>query len=521
MPTWWSGLRPRREIRPDLLLATLLGLATFAVHNVGYIFSLPYWTDEAWVVVSTKLPLSDLPRVTASTPIGWTFLLRLVVLGGDERQRIVPLLFAALTVVAAYGYVRSLPWPGLLLARLAAVAAGASALLIPSALARDDLKQYTADAFFTVLILWMVSRMESDRSPGRRWQLAAVIVLGFLFSAVSLFVGVVAFTGLAVSAAFARRWREVREVLLVGAITGLALGVLFFVFYRPGIARGLNDYWAYYYVPISQGWSASRQFLSTGLQSLAVELGMGPLLVSGVLLVAGVVTLARLRRPALAIAAPALLVEMVVLSAARQYPLFDIRTSHFLTTALAVTAAIGFAGLCVALSKIHLALAVAATGVALVLFVQNVSAGIRAPNINVPASSVEDLRTPIAYLAAHSRPTDVVVVNANSNWGFGYYWNRGHPRIQEVTSNLQRFVVVFPDQPNIVVATDRDVASVDGVMARAMAAADRIGPSARIWFLHQHTIPTELDEYRNRASSLGLQNHSVIDGSLDLWTPSG
>ncbi len=78
------------------------------------------------------------------------------VLGGDERLRAVPLLFSALTVVAAYAYARSLPWPRLLINRLASVMAGVAALMMPSSLARDDLKQYTADAFFALVVLWLL-----------------------------------------------------------------------------------------------------------------------------------------------------------------------------------------------------------------------------------------------------------------------------------------------------------------------------------------------------------------------------
>jgi hypothetical protein len=528
--TGWSRLRPRRELRVDLALSGLLGLATFAVHDVGYMFSLPFWVDEAWVAISTKLPLGQLTRVTASTPIGWTFLLRLVVIGGDQRLRIVPLLFAALTVVAAYGYVRSLPWPGRGAARSAAVIAGLVALLIPSALARGDLKQYTADAFVTLMILWMVSRAESGgpgsnsgrfRPARRLLQLAAVVVVGFGFSAVSLFVGVAAFAGLLLSAIGGRRWKDARDAAVVGAATGACLLVVFLIFYRPGIVPGLHDYWAHYYLPLSQGWSESWRFLQTGLQSLAGYLGMGPLLVPGLLFVAGIITLVRMRRAALAIAAPALLLEMVSLSAARQYPLFDLRTSHFLTTALAVTAAIGFGGLCVVLARIHPTVPAGAAVVVLALFLQHVSGGLRAHNINGPATSVEDLRTPADYLATHRRTTDVVVLNALSSWGFAYYWRQDPPQVEPVSSNLQRFVVIFPSRPEILVATDRTPAAVAEVMGRASAAAARIGPSARIWFVHQHTIQAELDDYRSAAIGLHLRDQSVIAGSLELWTPAG
>jgi hypothetical protein len=55
----------------------------------------------------------------------------------------------------------------------------------------------------------------------------------------------------------------------------------------------------------------------------------------------GAATLVWLRRTSDALVVPALLAEIVVLGALEQYPLFNLRTSHFLLTAFAVSAAIG------------------------------------------------------------------------------------------------------------------------------------------------------------------------------------
>ncbi|MET3806225.1 hypothetical protein ABIB25_003235 [Nakamurella sp. UYEF19] len=518
---WRASHLAGRRAWPDVVLAGILALATFVVHDVGYMLSFPFWTDEAWVAISTRLPLSQITTVTASTPTGWTFLLRLVVVGGDERLRIVPLLFAALTVIAAYAYVRTLPWPGLLLGRLAAALAGVAALLTPSALVRDDLKQYTADAFLTLLILWCAARLESDWTRRRLTRLAVVVVVGFLFSAVGVFVGAATFAGLVLVALVGRHWTRAREAAIAGGAAGVLLIVIFLVLYRPGIVPGLNDYWASYYLPISQGWGPSWRFLQAGGQSMAGYLGTGSVLLALLLIVAGVITLVRLRRVTLAVIVPALLVEMIGLSAARQYPLFDLRTSHFLTTALAVTAAIGVAGLCTLLARVHVGVAAAAAAIVVLLFVQQVNGGIRAQNINTPAVSKEDLRTPALYLAQHLGARDIVVVNMLSSWGFAYYWPRGTPAIEPVTSNLQRFVTVFPDQPNILVAKDRTPGAVVEVMAEAEAAAAKVGPGARIWFLHQHTIESELSAYRSVITSQGLTTQNVIPDALDLLTRSG
>lgn len=62
-------------------------------------------------------------------------------------------MFSALTMMAAHFHARSLPWSQLWLGRLSAALVGCVALLVPSALVRDDLKQYTADAFVTLVVL--------------------------------------------------------------------------------------------------------------------------------------------------------------------------------------------------------------------------------------------------------------------------------------------------------------------------------------------------------------------------------
>ena len=500
-----------RRLRWDVLLAVLLCGATFVVHDVGYLLRLPFWTDEAWVAISTRLPLHELLRVTASTPVGWSLLLRLVFFGGEQGLRLLPLAFAALTVGAAYVFARSLPWGSVPMARLAAVLAGLAALLVPSALARDDLKQYTADAFVTIVVLHVVSQAEGEPFRRRLAGLGLQVVVAFFFSAVAAFAGAAAFAGLLAVAAGRAQWRRVAEIAVVGGGTGVLLAVIFLLVYRPGVPPGLHAYWQGSYVPLDRGWAASWIFLSNGFRALAGYLGLGPVAVAVVLVAGGVATAVVLGRTAVGLTVPVLLVEMVLLGAAGQYPLFDLRTSHFLTTALAVTGALGVAGACALLGRWHPAAAV----VAATLFVLNVRDGIRAEVINQPSSSVEDLRTPTAYVAGHLAPGDLVLVTMHSSWGFAYYWPTGTPAIQPVTSNLQRFITVFPDQPNIVVATDRTRQAVDEAVERVAAAADRRSPTARIWFIHQHYSIDESHYYAAAFAAHQLRVTTVTSGALD------
>lgn len=511
----WKG-----EYWPDLLLGGLLTLATFLVHNFSYMMSAPYWNDEAWVAVSTKLPIHQVAKVAASTPVGWDLLLRLVAWGQDPPLRIVPLLFGALTVSVAYVYVRYLPWPRLALARLAAVLAATAALLTPSALVRNDLKQYTADAFVTLVIFWMVARLEGRWDRHRLISLGTVVVVGFMFSAVSAFVGAAAFGCLLFIQMCRRRWAGVVEVLIVGAASGAVLVVVFVLLYRPGIPAGLSTYWASAYVPVSKGWGPSCSFVLARSLKLAVYLGMGPLLLAVALVLAGVVTLIRLRLWSVALMILALLAEMVVLGALKQYPLFDTRTSHFLTTALAVTAAVGVAGLASMLARFHLPTAVVGLAVALLLFIT--SAGVRT-NIRVRSIPAEDLRTPTRYVAAHWRPGDAIVVAAFSSWAFAYYWpdapdGGGSPVTMDNPANLQGFITVPRDLPDTFVARDRDKSAVDKAMSDAAIAAQKSGTSARIWVVHEHNTPLELRAFADAAKTHGFDDQPVLSPGLDLLT---
>ena len=90
----------RARLTAEHLWVLLLGLGVLAVHDVSYMLSQPFWNDEAWVALTTRFPLSQLPQTTSSTPIGWSLLLRLVTVHGGETARLLPLAFAALAVAA-------------------------------------------------------------------------------------------------------------------------------------------------------------------------------------------------------------------------------------------------------------------------------------------------------------------------------------------------------------------------------------------------------------------------------------
>jgi hypothetical protein len=505
--------------RIDVLLAGLLAIATLGVHDLGYVVSQPFWNDEFWVAISTKLPLSNLLRVTASSPPGWTLLLRIMPFGDTEQLRIVPLIFAAFTVIAAYVFARLLPWPSVRLGRTAATMAALAALLVPSSLIRNDLKQYTADAFFALVIFCLLSRLEADWSAPtwlrRLLQLAACALTAFLFSTAAVFVGTAVVMCVVLTVMIRREWARLTPAVAVAGACVVSFLAIYLVVYRPGSPPGLTRFWAAYYVPVSDGVGPSAAFVARAARRVVDVLGLGPAFVVLALLAAGITTLVRLRRLACALLVPIVLLLMIGAAAARAYPLFDVRTSHFLSVLVVVTAAVGAAGLCAAIARRRAVLGVALAGLLVVAFVGN--APVRS-NVRAHSIPAEDLRTSTAYVAAHTRPGDTVVVSSLSSWGFAFYWPTGAPAIEPVTSNLQRFVTVFPDQPNILVARDGTTAGVRDVMAQARARATGPDGNRRIWLIHGHVRPRELADYRTSASSDGLVSSTVVPDVLQLVT---
>ncbi|MGZ4666436.1 MAG: hypothetical protein ACXV5Q_15740, partial [Frankiaceae bacterium] len=123
-------MRARSRTRREVLIVALLAGLVFVVHDVAYLLSHPFWADEGWVAASTRAPLERVGAVTSSSPTGWTLLLRALPWGGEQRYRLIPLLFTVAAVVFAYLVGRAVSpnarWGGI-------VAAGA-ALLVPAML---------------------------------------------------------------------------------------------------------------------------------------------------------------------------------------------------------------------------------------------------------------------------------------------------------------------------------------------------------------------------------------------------
>ena len=158
-----------------------------------------------------------------------------------------------------------------------------------------------------------------------------------------IFVGVAAMACLALECVVTRHYRRLAEVAVAAAgMLAVAL-VIYATLIRPQVTPRLVAYWDPFYMPTRSA-SAAVSFLHLHLDQLAPYMGF-PLLADVLLVLAGIVALAWLRRPALAALFPVTLVIVIAASAAREYPFGDVRTSTFwlvtvpLLMAVAVAAA--------------------------------------------------------------------------------------------------------------------------------------------------------------------------------------
>jgi phage shock protein PspC (stress-responsive transcriptional regulator) len=481
---WWQR-SPAADL--DWVLVLTLGSLVFAVHDVHYVLSAPYWVDESWVAVTSSYPLSQLPATTSSTPIGWSLLLRVFSWFGDQTGRLLPLGFAALAVMCAYWLIRGLGWRHRDTAIVAGVLGGTATLIDPAMLARDDLKQYTADACLALLIIALLAALEREWTRRGLLALSTSVWAGMLLSHTSAFVGAAAFGSLVLVQAVRRQWSRVIIATATGAGTAVAMGAVYLLFDARGVSKGLTSYWTHYYLPVDRGWPAMWKFLQGRLHGTYQLLGLGPGWMAFGLFVLGAVAMVLLGRPATAATVVLLWPEMLLVSALKKYPFLDPRTSTFLFVVTAVVAAAG-AALIVSVIRhqIDPPAAVTMAAIAMASYLGQNSPGLRShpiPN--------ENARSQSRYLDRHAGPEDVILVNLSASWAFAYYWPHGRPGRRASTSVLQGYTAYFPDQPRIVVADGRDIAGVrtSFELARAQTQGH---PGSRIWLVRMHAIRPEI-----------------------------
>ena len=493
----------------DACLAVVIGLCVLLVHDVPYLFHQSYWVDEAWVADTVRAPIGLTHSLGLITPLGWTFLLRLVPFGGPERLRLVPLAFMMLAAATGYLFGRELR----LNRFITGILTGAAVLLSPAMLERDDLKEYTAEAFACLVVLTLVARLENEWTRRRLAVIAVVASFGLLFANTLLFVGVAAMASLGLECLINRRYRRLFELGVATAGMLIMSLTIYEIVLRPEIKPNLTAFWDAFYMPTRSA-SAAVSFIHTELHGLAPYMGFRSLIVDALLVLAGIAALIWLRRFALAAMFPVLLAIVLVASAARKYPFGDLRTSTFWLVLVPVLMAVAVAAAARLAAGLDRRLPLLLTAVALAIWVPATNTYIRSHSI-----PVEDIHSEVTYLDHHFRPGDVVIVSYGASYGFAYYYPR-QPSFP-LGDGPNAHVVAYPSLPWMVVLTARQPADIANALAQARAkiAAEPAGHRGRIWILRSHQTRTEVRAWRRDLAGSRVRTIRVGPDPILLLEP--
>ncbi len=501
----------RRALIPEILLAAVLGAAVLVVHDVGYLLNHPFWIDESWVADSVRARIGLAPTLSSATPLGWTVLLRFVPWGGFERLRLVPLGFTILATVAGYWLGRELR----LSRYLTGILTGAAVLLSPAMLLRDDLKQYTAEAFATVLLLVLVARIENEWTTRRLLLLGGVAAGGLLFANTVIFVGAAAMGGLALECLIRRRFRRLLEVAGVSAGMLAASLAIYELVDQAHVTSSITTFWDGYYIPRNRGLSGAWRYVDLRLHELAPYLGFRSLALDGVLMLAGIVALIWLRRYALAAMFPLTMLAMAIASADRKYPFGDMRTSTFWLVMGPILMAIAVAAAAQAIPRYSRPAALVAAAVALAVWVP-----VTHPYIRAHPIPNEDVRSQVEYLNARLSPGDVVIVDYGASFGFAYYEHKVSPVFVADSFPSNGFLPAYPRDTWVVQMPNRRAQDVTNALAVAKAKVASLGGRGRIWIVRSHLVPAEVAAWTTELAGQDVKSIPVGPEPLLLYQPS-
>ncbi len=506
----YEGRSERPTVGREIVGIGILAALPILLLSPNYMLNHPYWLDESWVAITERAPLSQLLMAAASTPIGWIGLMFLVPGGGEQHQRLLPLAFAMGTVVFAYLFARDLRWPTPGYGRIAGTVTAILVAIAPIALLRQDLKQYTADAFVTLVILWLVVRLEARWSTKRLWTLAVVAILGSLVSYASMFVTAVAFPALIIAAAVQRRRRRLIDTVIAGAVTAGGLIGVALAFVLPGVSDALTAYWKGSYLSVEDGLWALIGETWDRFDALAPLLGFKWAWLAALLGIVGIVVVARLGRLAAALVLPLLYVEMITLGVLDKYPFLDQRTSHFLLLLTVAFAAVGISGLAVVLHR-RWGMAGSLALIGMVAFVFYAAS----PYVGTESIPNEDARSQVQYIEENSRPGDTVLVNSPGRWAFAYYWHADDPVFVPSDRSATGYNVDY-DEDYIVIPSGRTPPEIDDGLDIALAIASGPNASGRVWLVRSHMITSEFEAWQAALDQEGFAVESLNVGPEPL-----
>jgi hypothetical protein len=448
--------RPAARLSPALATRGLLIAAMVLIAGVAIELRLEefgrfgFWTDEAWVALSTRVSASQYWLAVSITPVLWAVLLKAIsVLPGPPELvlRLLPLAGSLLTVWGAGRLATNLGGPaaGLLAAAVVAV----DPLAVQYA---KLLKPYSVESGAALTALAVASRFLRTRASRDLWILTFVLVVGVGFSSAQLLVGLPILTALLFDGLLRRDRSGARAV----AVALLAVGTWYLGWYwflmAPRMGQALAEYWRASFMPTTS-LSAAVRF---AWQSLARELASTWPAWTGLPAVAGALALcAALPVPrVIALALVLLVLELAALSAAGRFPFAEPRVMLFCTLALSVfgAAGVGFVLARLAERPRLRPVALALASLLVVGFVRDP----RWPTLGNP-KDIEDTGRLIRQVEARRGPDDGVLVFGRSTYLYAYY-QRATPVLLPAGTTVG-FVPVFDARVAVVMGANFDPAA--------------------------------------------------------------
>jgi 4-amino-4-deoxy-L-arabinose transferase-like glycosyltransferase len=398
-------------------LALIFGVAVyFRLYELG---GRDLWTDEAWVALAAMEPTARaaLAAGQSTPPLYLLTVWAAVQLWGHSEVvlRGLSFLLGVGTLFLIWRLSRALVEVPAALLALAAVAF--SPIMVYYS---KELKQYSGDAFFAVLVLWLAERLRAGR--GRRGWLALTLagVLGLGFSQPLIFTLPVAGAVLWFTLPQDRRPR----LAFLGTVWSLAFAAYYIWFIRRGVDPDLVAYWTQDF-PDLTGLVPFFRWLGPALyRYFWYFLGEWGVIWGPILLAAGIMVMVRRNRARVLLYLGGPLLLAFGAACLHRYPFMAHYGGNRLMLFSApvlylLVAAGGWAGFAWLWYRRQRWLALALTG--LLLAALHPRAGLR-ENL-YPLNNREEIQPLIAYLEAHRQPQDMVYVYYFAVSPFKYYYH--------------------------------------------------------------------------------------------------
>ncbi len=482
------------------------------MHNVGVDLRRPYWLDESWVADAVRAPWGNVPLVTSSTPLGWTFLLKVVPgLQSGEHGRLLAIAFCGLAAAAGYLLGEQLGFRR----HLTGALCGIAVLLSPAMLVRNDLKQYTAEAFASVLLVALAVGVERAWTTRGMVALAVAVPITFVIGTTAAFIAVCVYLVLLTEAAWHRRDRF-RTLVVTAAAAAVVTAVEYALAVAPDVIPILTRYWDSYYIPTRSVGGATHD-IDVRYHQLAPWTGFANPILLAVVGFLSVAVCALARRWVVAAVVPLAAVVNLAAAVARKYPFGDARTSTWLTVLVPVVVAAAVSALAdlVRVRGTSAAGRVGPVAAALAVMVAGVGwVGHNARLVRAVTLYAEDVRDEARYVDVNLRPGDVVVVDRLASFGFAYYDTRATAGYRADGTLTTGFLPVF-DQSWVVQVTSTDPGAVASAVKEALArvaagSGQQGGQVGRVWVVRTHMSATVAAEWK--AALTGLHVTSIDVG---------